>query len=81
MSTVYNPLKLPEYRKYFKGKKVLVAGAGAVGSALMEFFAKMGVSSDALDFDRFTLENAAKGSCLVRTPEDTGRNKAECMNL
>ena len=48
MSTVYNPLKLPEYRKYFKGKKVLVAGAGAVGSALMEFFAKMGVSSDAL---------------------------------
>ena len=80
MSTVYNPLKLPEYRKYFKGKKVLVAGAGAVGSALMEFFAKMGVSSDALDFDRFTLENAAKGSCLVRTPEDTGRNKAECTS-
>ena len=80
MSAIYNPLKLPEYRKYFKGKKVLVAGAGAVGSALMEFFAKMGVSSDALDFDRFTLENAAKGSCLVRTPEDTGRNKAECTS-
>lgn len=80
MSSIYNPLKLPEYRRLFKKKKVLVLGAGAVGSALMEFFAKMGVSVDALDFDCFTLENAAKGSCLVRTPEDAGRNKAECTS-
>ena len=26
MSTVYNPLKLPEYRKYFKGKYILEKG-------------------------------------------------------
>lgn len=78
MSKIYNPLKLPEYRYLFKGKKILVIGAGAVGSALMEYFAKMGVSVDALDYDHYTLENAAKGSCLIRTPEDAGRNKAQC---
>ncbi len=40
----------------------------------------MGSSLDLVDFDRFTLENAAKHSCLVRTPEDAGRNKAECVS-
>lgn len=77
---VYNPLKLSEYRPLFHGLRVLVIGAGAVGTHLMEKFAKMGLSPDALDFDRFTLENAAKHGCLVRTPEDAGRNKAECAS-
>ena len=33
-----------------------------------------------IDFDHFTLENAAKHSCLVRCPDDAGRNKAECVS-
>lgn len=77
---IYNALKLSEHRVLFHNKKVLVIGAGAVGSYLMEFLAKLGVSPDAIDFDYFTLENAAKHSCLVRTPEDADRNKAECTS-
>lgn len=77
---VYNPLKLSEYRPLFHDLRVLVIGAGAVGTHLMEKFAKMGLSPDAMDFDFFTLENAAKHSCLIRTPEDAGRNKAECSS-
>lgn len=77
-NTIYNVLKLSEHRELFLGKRVLIIGSGAVGSYLMEFLSKMGVSPDAMDFDRFTLENAAKHSCLVRTPEDVNRNKAEC---
>lgn len=77
---VYNALKLSEYRPLFHALRVLVIGAGAVGTHLMEKFAKMGLSPDAMDFDFFTLENAAKHSCLVRTPEDAGRNKAECSS-
>ena len=77
---VYNALKLSEYRPLFHDLRVLIIGAGAVGTHLMEKFAKMGLSPDAMDFDFFTLENAAKHSCLVRTPEDAGRNKAECAS-
>lgn len=79
-NNIYNALKLSEYRPLFNALKVLVIGAGAVGTHLMEFFAKMGLSPDAIDFDSFTLENAAKHSCLIRTPEDVGRNKAECSS-
>ena len=77
---VYNALKLSEYRPLFHALRVLIVGAGAVGTHLMEKFAKMGLSPDAMDFDFFTLENAAKHSCLIRTPEDAGRNKAECSS-
>ena len=77
---IYNDLKLSEYRALFHAKRVLVVGAGAVGSFLMEFLARMGVSPDVIDFDHFTLENAAKHSCLVRCPEDADRNKAECVS-
>lgn len=77
---VYNALKLSEYRPLFHALRVLIIGAGAVGTHLMERFAKMGLSPDVMDFDSFTLENAAKHSCLVRTPEDVGRNKAECSS-
>ena len=76
---VYNVLKLSVYRPLFHALRVLIIGTGAVGSYLMEFFAKMGLSPDGMDFDHLTLENAAKHSCLVRTPEDAGRNKAECV--
>ena len=77
---VYNEHKLSEYRPLFHSLRVLIVGAGAVGTHLMEKFAKMGLSPDAVDFDCFTLENAAKHACLVRTPEDAGRNKAACSS-
>lgn len=80
MSELYNPLKLSVYRPMFASKKVLIVGSGAVGSNIAENVAKMGASLDLLDFDTFTLENAAKHSCLVRTPDDVGRNKAECVS-
>lgn len=80
MDRLYNPLKLSVYRPLFRGKKVLIIGGGAVGSNVAENIAKMGSSLDIIDFDRFSLENAAKHSCLVRTPEDVGRNKAECVS-
>ena len=76
---LYNPLKLSVYRPLFSGKRVLICGAGAVGSNVAEALVKMGCSLDLLDFDKFTLENAAKHSCLVRTPEDVGQNKARCV--
>ena len=77
---IYNALKLSEHRHLFHPLRVLIIGAGAVGTHLMEKLAKMGLSPDAMDFDFFTLENAAKHGCLVRTPEDVGRNKAECAS-
>lgn len=80
MDKLYNPLKLSEYRHLFPSKQVLVVGGGAVGSNVAEDVVKMGASVDVIDFDTFTLENAAKHSCLVRTPEDVGRNKAECVS-
>ena len=55
---IYNALKLSEYRPKFHSLRVLIIGTGAVGTHLMEFFAKMGLSPDAMDFDTFTLENA-----------------------
>lgn len=76
---IYNPLKLSEYRALFHNKRVLLIGAGAVGSYLMEYLTKQGVSPDSLDFDFVTHENGAKNSCLIRIPEDAGRNKAECV--
>lgn len=79
-NAIYNALKLSEYRPLFHNLHVLVIGAGAVGTHLIEKFAKMGLSPDAMDFDCFTLENAAKHGCLIRTPEDAGRNKAECAS-
>ena len=80
MKGIYNDLKLSVYRDLFHKRKVLIIGSGAVGSYLMEYLSKLGVSPDTVDMDRFTLENAAKHSCLVRTPEDVGRNKAECTS-
>ena len=65
---VYNALKLSEYRPLFHNLHVLVIGTGAVGTHLMEKFAKMGLSPDAMDFDCFTLENAAKCS-QTRLPD------------
>ena len=46
---VYNALKLSEYRPLFHALRVLIIGAGAVGTHLMEKFAKMGLSPDAMD--------------------------------
>ena len=80
MDLIYNPLKLSVYRPLFLSKKVLIIGGGAVGSNVAEAIAKMGANPDVIDFDRFSMENAAKHSCLVRTPEDVGRNKAECVS-
>ncbi len=74
----YNLLKLSEHHKLFHGKNVLVIGAGAVGTHEMERIAKLGCSVEAVDLDYFTLENAAKHSGIIRTPEDAGRNKAVC---
>lgn len=79
-NVIYNAMKLSEHRRLFHNKRVLIVGTGAVGTYLMEFSAKLGLSPDAMDFDTFTLENAAKHSCLVRTPDDAGRNKAECTS-
>lgn len=78
--SIYNDMKLSVYRPLFRSKGALVIGSGAVGTHLMEKLAKMGISPDAIDYDHFTLENAAKHGCLVRTPEDVGRNKAECTS-
>ncbi len=80
MEKLYNPLKLSEHRSKFTNKKILIIGGGAVGTNVAEDIAKMGSSLDIIDFDSFTLENAAKHSSLVRTPEDVGRNKAECVS-
>lgn len=78
--SIYNDMKLSVYRPLFRSKRALVIGSGAVGTHLMEKLAKMGISPDVIDYDHFTLENAAKHGCLVRTPEDVGRNKAECTS-
>lgn len=81
MDHLYNPLKLSVYRSLFREKSVLILGGGAVGSHEAEYAVKMGFGRvDILDFDTFTLENAAKHSALVRTPEDVGRNKAQCVS-
>lgn len=77
MQGIFNPLKLPQYLALFRPVRAAIIGAGAVGSYVAEYLAKMGVGHITLmDFDRFTLENAAKHSGMVRTPEDVGRNKA-----
>ena len=77
MEGMYNPLKLSQYLAKFGEKKVLIIGAGSVGTYISEFLAKTGVGIiHLLDFDFFTLENAAKHSGIIRTPEDVGKNKA-----
>lgn len=77
MSNLYNPLKLSEHREKFGSLHLLVVGAGAVGTTFCECACKMGIGQVViLDPDSFTLENAAKHGCIVRTPEDVGKNKA-----
>lgn len=79
MKGIYNPKKLTTDRERFHKIRVLNIGAGAVGSAAVEHEAKLCLSLDVIDDDRFEPDNAAKRSCLVRTPEDDGRNKALCL--
>ena len=63
---IYNALKLSEYRPLFHALRVLIIGAGAVGSYETEFCAKMGLSPDEVDFDRLTLENSESGRVGLR---------------
>lgn len=78
--TMFNLMKLPEYVPRFRGIRAAIFGAGAVGSYLAEILVKMGVGYLQIhDFDHFTLENAAKHSGMVRTPEDVGRSKAQTV--
>ena len=79
MKGIYNPKKLTTDRERFHKIRVLNIGAGAVGSAAVEHEAKLCLSLDVIDDDRFEPDNAAKRSCLVRTPEDDGSNKALCL--
>lgn len=80
MEEMFNLMKLPEYTPLFKSKRIAILGGGAVGSYLAEILCKMGVGYlQIYDFDTFTLENAAKHSGIVRTPEDAGRNKAHAV--
>ena len=79
MKGIYNPKKLTTDRERFHKIRVLNIGAGAVGSAAVEHEAKLCLSLDVIDDDRFEPDNAAKRSCLVRTPEDGGSNKALCL--
>lgn len=78
--TIFNLMKLPEYVPRFRRIRAAIFGAGAVGSYLAEILVKMGVGYLQIhDFDHFTLENAAKHSGMVRTPEDVGRSKAQTV--
>ena len=78
--TMFNLMKLPEYVPRFRRIRAAIFGAGAVGSYLAELLVKMGVGYLQIhDFDHFTLENAAKHSGMVRTPEDVGRSKAKTV--
>ena len=77
---VFNPLKLSEHLQLFIKQKVLVIGAGAVGSYTCEFLAKLGCGEiHVIDFDTLSAENVVKASSLCRMPEDIGRNKAVCV--
>lgn len=80
MKARYNSKKLPSEYQKFTGKKVTLVGSGAVGSYLIEFLSKMEIGKlRIIDFDHFTTENAVKHSCLLRIPEDVGRNKAQAV--
>lgn len=81
MKGIYNPKKLTTDRERFHKIRVLNIGGGAVGSAAAEHEAKLCMSFDVIDDDCFETDNAAKRSCLVRTPEDDGSNKAQCLAL
>lgn len=77
MKGMYDPLKLSERMHLFADMRACIIGAGAVGTYVAEFLTKLGVKYiTLLDFDEFTLQNAAKHSCLIRTPEDVDKNKA-----
>lgn len=80
MSAEFNMEKLPEYTETMKDISVLLVGGGAVGSYAGEFVGKMGIGrATVIDNDRYTAENAVKSSCIVRMPEDVGRNKAVAL--
>lgn len=77
MNSIFNPQKLSQDLTVFAKKKVIIAGSGAVGTYVAEFCAKLGVGHiTVVDFDRFTLENAAKHSGIIRTPEDVDTSKS-----
>lgn len=75
--SIFNPLKLPETLAQFSKQRAIVIGVGAVGSSVCEGLAKMGVGRiSCLDTDSYTLENVAKMSAIIRSPEDIGSEKA-----
>ena len=74
---IFNMSKHMEYTGDLADAKIVVAGAGAVGSGVVENVAKMGVKKIyIIDFDTLGAENISKSSSLYRYPEDIGRNKA-----
>ncbi len=74
---MFNQMKLPVYLEKFKNIRIGIVGGGAVGSYEAELSTKMGVGYlRVYDMDSFTIENAAKHSGIVRTPEDAGKSKA-----
>lgn len=80
MSETFNSDKLPDYFRDFVGKKVAIVGTGAVGSYLTESSIKMEIGQLYLfDMDSFAADNTAKHSCLLRYPEDVGKNKARAL--
>lgn len=80
MDGMYNMLKLPEHTARFKEIRCALYGGGAVGSYLAEALAKMGVGFLTIyDYDKYSLENGAKSSSIIRMPEDVGRNKAVAL--
>ncbi|MBR3974214.1 MAG: ThiF family adenylyltransferase [Oscillospiraceae bacterium] len=80
VNQIFNLMKLPEYVPLFKGKRVAIAGVGAVGSYLAEIFAMMGVGEIwVFDFDRFENDNFAKCSGMIDPKRDTGRPKAQAV--
>lgn len=77
---MFNLMKLPEYTPLFKGKKVAVAGVGAVGSHLVQILAMMGVGEIwCFDFDHFEKDNISKCSGMVDPDANVGTAKARAV--
>ena len=77
---MYNEEKLTPIFEHMAKKKVLVEGAGAIGSIICEALTRNGVGFlKIVDKDYYEIDNLPKSSFIIRYPEDLHKSKAHAL--
>lgn len=78
--SMYQENRLTPIFSKMKNKKVIVVGAGAIGSLICECLTRNGVGHLVVaDLDKYEPHNLPKSSFVIRNPDDLGKDKAPVL--